>query len=93
VLHGDCVLDTALGCTVLGGDTLMETLATELRPRRVVFLTDVEGVFTHPPHLPEARLIQVPALPLPLRSGRGAVREEGAKTKPSLNHPTRSPTR
>lgn len=89
MLHGDCVLDTALGCTVLGGDTLMETLATELRPRRVVFLTDVEGVFTHPPHLPEARLIQVPALPLPLRSGR----EEGAKTEPSPNHPTRSPTR
>jgi isopentenyl phosphate kinase len=59
VLHGDCVLDTELGCTVLGGDSIMEVLAAELKPKRVVFLTNVEGIFTKPPDQIGARLINV----------------------------------
>lgn len=58
VLHGDCVPDAALGCTVLGGDPIMASLARALRPAFALFLTNVDGVFTRPPHLPGARLLR-----------------------------------
>eukprot|EP00897_Mesotaenium_endlicherianum_P008030 jgi/Mesen1/7255/ME000373S06320 len=38
VLHGDAVLDSALGCTILSGDTIVRHLAADLRPSLVVFL-------------------------------------------------------
>ncbi|PNW73963.1 hypothetical protein CHLRE_13g579800v5 [Chlamydomonas reinhardtii] len=58
VLHGDCVLDTALGCTVLSGDTLVRDLAERLRPQYVVFLTNVPGVYDRPPEEAGARLLR-----------------------------------
>ncbi|KAG2443620.1 hypothetical protein HXX76_001970 [Chlamydomonas incerta] len=58
VLHGDCVLDGELGCTILSGDTLVRDLAERLRPEFVVFLTNVPGVFDRPPEEAGARLLR-----------------------------------
>jgi len=57
VLHGDACLDEVQGASILSGDTLMTLLAQELRPRLVVFVTDVPGVFDRPPEEPGATLI------------------------------------
>lgn len=57
VLHGDVVLDGAQGCAILSGDTIVQTLCAHLRPRRGVFVTDVDGVYTSPPGSEGASLI------------------------------------
>lgn len=50
VLHGDCVLDHTKGCTVLSGDTvILETVKHIPEISRVVFLTDVDGVYDRSP--------------------------------------------
>lgn len=62
VLYGDCVLDSAQGCAILGGDAIMRELARSLQPERAVFLTDVDGVFDRPPEEPGARLVRTARL-------------------------------
>ncbi|XP_071480135.1 uncharacterized protein [Diadema antillarum] len=57
VLHGDCVLDEDLGCTILSGDNIIEVLSRYFRPKRVVFLSNVDGIYTAPPQEPTASLI------------------------------------
>ncbi|KAJ6661000.1 hypothetical protein lerEdw1_016801 [Lerista edwardsae] len=57
VLHGDCALDIEQHCCILSGDTIIEVLAKKLSPRRVVFLTDVNGIYSCPPNSPGARLL------------------------------------
>ncbi|KAI3433647.1 hypothetical protein D9Q98_003456 [Chlorella vulgaris] len=57
VLHGDCVLDESLGCTILSGDLIITRLCQRLRPPLVVFLTNVDGIFDRPPEEPGAQLI------------------------------------
>nr|XP_056700829.1 uncharacterized protein LOC130473328 [Euleptes europaea] len=57
VLHGDCALDSEQHCCILSGDTIIEILAQKLSPRRVVFLTDVNGVYSCPPDTSGARLV------------------------------------
>ena len=49
VLHGDVVRDSEQGCAILSGDTLVECLTEEFKPKRVVFISDVEGIFTSNP--------------------------------------------
>ncbi|XP_033127248.1 isopentenyl phosphate kinase-like [Anneissia japonica] len=49
VINGDCMLDRSLGCTILSGDTIIEELAEKLKPKRVIFLTDVAGIFDKSP--------------------------------------------
>jgi len=49
VLHGDVVCDSEQGCAILSGDTLVECLTEEFKPKRVVFISDVEGIFTSKP--------------------------------------------
>ena len=49
VLHGDVVRDSEQGCAILSGDTLVECLTEEFKPKRVVFVSDVEGIFTSNP--------------------------------------------
>ena len=49
VLHGDVVDDAEQGCAILSGDTLVECLTEEFKPKRVVFVSDVEGIFTSNP--------------------------------------------
>lgn len=58
VLHGDAVLDSTQGATILSGDTLVVRLAEALRPRLVVFLTDVAGVYDRPPTEAGATLLR-----------------------------------
>ncbi|KZV36889.1 delta-1-pyrroline-5-carboxylate synthase [Dorcoceras hygrometricum] len=67
VLHGDAVLDSSLGCTILSGDVIIRHLAGQLQPDYVVFLTDVFGVYDRPPTDPEAVLLR-----------EIAVREDGS---------------
>ena len=57
VLHGDACIDEIQGASILSGDTLMTLLAQELRPKLVVFITDVPGVFDRPPEEPGATLV------------------------------------
>ena len=57
VIHGDACLDDVQGASILSGDTLMTLLAEELRPKLVVFITDVPGVFDRPPDEPGATLV------------------------------------
>jgi isopentenyl phosphate kinase len=57
VLHGDAVLDTQLGCTILSGDTVVRCLAQQLRPQHVVFLTNVDGIYDRPPQESGATLV------------------------------------
>jgi len=48
LVHGDCVLDRALGFTILSTEELFAHLAGELRPARIVLACDVEGVYLEP---------------------------------------------
>ncbi|XP_060083584.1 uncharacterized protein LOC132562827 [Ylistrum balloti] len=54
VLHGDCILDSSKGCAILSGDVIIKTICKEQEVNRVVFLSDVSGVFDKPPSLPDA---------------------------------------
>ncbi|XP_024371909.1 isopentenyl phosphate kinase isoform X2 [Physcomitrium patens] len=58
VLHGDAVLDSTLGCTILSGDIVVRRLAEVVKPSFVVFLTNVPGVFDRPPEEPNATLLR-----------------------------------
>ena len=59
VTFGDVVLDSVRGFGICSGDQLMMRLAEEFRPDRVIFVTDVDGVFTSDPHDdPDACLIE-----------------------------------
>ncbi len=71
VLHGTLVRDGA-AWRVLGGDEIMAGLAAALKPSRIVWATDVQGIYDRDPRagsanlLPEARAVPVS------RAGRGA---------------------
>lgn len=58
VMHGDAVLDAAQACTILSGDVIIRHLAEQFKPEFVVFLTDVLGVYDHPPTEPNAVLLR-----------------------------------
>ncbi len=45
VLFGDVVADETWGFSILSGDTLAVELARRLSARRVIFVSDVEGIF------------------------------------------------
>jgi isopentenyl phosphate kinase len=44
VLHGDVVMDTVRGASIVSGDQLVASLAKALSPDRVGLATDVQGV-------------------------------------------------
>lgn len=60
ILHGDGVMDLSLGCSILSGDTIIQKLATDdvlsSNILRVLFLTDVDGVFNKNPTEVDASL-------------------------------------
>jgi len=62
VTHGDLVLDTARGLTVLSGDQIMIEMARFFSPTRVVFVIDQDGVLSAPPGHAEAELLVEPTL-------------------------------
>lgn len=49
VLFGDMVLDDKWGCSVLSGDTIATYLAKRLKADKVIFLSDVDGIYTSDP--------------------------------------------
>ena len=51
VTFGDVVLDLKKGFGICSGDQLMAWLADEFDPERIIFCTDVDGIFTADPHL------------------------------------------
>ena len=58
VLFGDVVLDDKWGCSVLSGDTIVCYLAQKLKADKVIFLSDVDGIFDSDPNKnPKAKLI------------------------------------
>ena len=60
VMYGDAVLDTEQGFAILSGDQLIVRLAMELEAERVIFGSDVDGIFTSNPKIDEdAKLITI----------------------------------
>ena len=57
ICHGDAIFDTKQGCRILSGDVIIRRLCNELSVNRVVFLSDVQGVYTKPPNEDGATLI------------------------------------
>lgn len=70
VLHGDVVLSDSNRCRIYSGDKIMKWLCNSFHSKNkgdsnegfnikaAVFLTDVAGVFSHPPDHPSAVLIE-----------------------------------
>ncbi|EKD90800.1 MAG: hypothetical protein ACD_30C00090G0021 [uncultured bacterium] len=59
VLYGDGVLDDKWGCSILSGDTIVSHLAKKLKAKKVIFLSDVDGIYdSDPKKNPEAKLIK-----------------------------------
>ena len=60
VTFGDVVMDRATGFGICSGDQLMEAMAAMFRPDRVVFVSDIDGLYTANPKTdPDAELIPV----------------------------------
>jgi isopentenyl phosphate kinase len=60
VTFGDVALDTKRRFGICSGDQLMEALAKEFKPERIIFCADVDGVFTEDPNCnPDATLIKI----------------------------------
>ncbi len=57
VLHGTLIGDDAVGASVFGGDDIMLLVARAVRPTRVVFATDVDGVYDRDPAERGAKLL------------------------------------
>ncbi|MCK5412794.1 MAG: isopentenyl phosphate kinase family protein [Candidatus Pacebacteria bacterium] len=60
ILHGDVLMDTKLGFSVLSGDQIVSYLAKKLTAKKVVVGTDVDGVFNNDPKLDKhAKIIKM----------------------------------
>ncbi len=58
VLYGDCVLDNKWGCSILSGDTIVSYLAKKLTAKKIIFMSDVDGIYdSDPKQNPQAKLI------------------------------------
>ncbi len=57
--YGDVAFDRDRGINICSGDYLMLELAKKFRPEKVIFLSDVDGVFTKHPSSKDAKLIKV----------------------------------
>jgi isopentenyl phosphate kinase len=58
VLYGDVVTDSELGFCILSGDQIISYLAETLKPEKVIFGLEVEGLYTKDPKYGDAQLIQ-----------------------------------
>ena len=59
VLYGDAVLDSQKRFTILSGDQLVVKLATDLKAKRIILGSDVDGVFNTDPKLdPNSKLLE-----------------------------------
>lgn len=60
VLFGTCALDTEQGCSILSGDEIISFVANKINATRVIFATDVEGIFEEDPKInPDAKILRM----------------------------------
>ncbi len=60
VLHGDVVIDEDTQFSICSGDQIISYLSNKLPTRRILFLTDVDGVYTEDPKSsPNAKLLRL----------------------------------
>jgi len=59
VTYGDIIFDATQGINICSGDYLMLNLAREFKPEKVIFLTDVDGIYDRSPSIKGAKLIEV----------------------------------
>lgn len=57
IIHGDVVVDTESKFSILSGDVIATVLAEALKPNYVVFLSDIQGIFTAPPEQEGSKLL------------------------------------
>lgn len=58
VISGNLVLDDKWGCSPLSGDTITAYIGKKLKAHKVIFLSDVDGIFdSNPKKNPNAKLI------------------------------------
>lgn len=53
VMFGDVVMDRSKGFGICSGDQIMERLAEIFRPSRIVFVSDIDGLYTSDPKIDE----------------------------------------
>lgn len=59
VLYGEMVFDRKLGMTICSGDSIAPYLADKFKAKKLLFASDVEGIFDKDPHLNKcAKLIE-----------------------------------
>ncbi|MEA1994270.1 MAG: isopentenyl phosphate kinase [Euryarchaeota archaeon] len=59
VLYGDTVFDKKIGFCILSGDRIIYELSRVFSPEKVIFGTDVDGIYSkNPKEFPEAELIK-----------------------------------
>lgn len=59
VISGNLVLDDKWGCSPLSGDTITTYIGKKLKAHRVIFLSDVDGIFeSDPKKNPNAKIIK-----------------------------------
>ena len=59
VLHGDTILDEKMGFTIVSGDQIAAYLSVKLNATRLIFVLDVDGLYTTDPRkFPKAKLIE-----------------------------------
>lgn len=58
VTFGDLAPDVERGYGIVGGDAIVESLARDLKPERVVVATDVDGLYDRSPMLIGAKLLR-----------------------------------
>jgi isopentenyl phosphate kinase len=49
VIHGDVILDSLLKCKILSGDEIISQLSSYFKPEKVIFISNVCGIYTQPP--------------------------------------------
>lgn len=60
VLFGDTILDDIINCSVISGDTIVPFLAKKFSPDKIIFLSDVDGIYeSDPKKNPNAKLIPI----------------------------------
>lgn len=59
LLYGDMVPDAAYGLSICSGDTLITQLAPRVTATRVIYVSDIDGLYSEDPYLnPRAQLLE-----------------------------------
>ena len=58
VLFGTPAYDDKQGFSIISGDQIISLLSSQLYPKKVIFATNVDGIFDKNPHQPDAQLLK-----------------------------------